>query len=167
MNRTKFITSILMMIIYIAPYSMEAVDFFSHINQCEEEISCCSVEIVEVEDSCCDDSGVESSDNLACESSHLSEQVHIDDCSDSIICQCCINTCMYQTLNINSHSFGVKVINSFDFKVIRNYTLDYNPFEKEKLSNIFVALSDKYDNIKYQKTQVELLSVQYFSSNLI
>ena len=74
---------------------------------------------------------------------------------------------MYQALNINSHSFGVKVINSIDFKVIRNYTLEYTPFEEENLSNIFVDISDKYDNIKYLKTQVELLSVQYYSSNLI
>lgn len=154
------------MIIYIAPYSLEAVDFFSHINQCEEEISCCSVEIIEVEDSCCENELV-SSDHLSCETAHLSEQTHIDDCSDSFICQCCIDTCLYQNLNINSHSFGVKIISSIDFKVIRNYTLENNIDEKENLANIYVAISDKYDNIKYQKTQVELLSVQYFSSNLI
>ncbi len=165
MYRIKFITSILMMLVYIAPISLEAGDFFTHINQCEEEITCCSQEeeVVIVEENCCAEESI--SDHNECSSSSINVSEHIDDCSDSIICKCCLDSCTFQ--NINASNVGVNITLSQNVKLVRTTIISHQSIEEDSIDDKVDFIIENHDDIKIRKSLLESISIQYFSSNLI
>ena len=105
MKIIRVLTSILLLVVYLLPISLEASDFFMRLNECEQETSCCEIE---VEKSCCNTKPTPK----------IIEKQH-SECTDSILCQCCIENCNYQKSSHSPKNIGFNVININSLNIIK------------------------------------------------
>ena len=150
MRVTKYITSILLVCIYILPISINIGDLFTHIDNCDVEESCC---VIVIEKTCCSEK----------EESH---PIHNEkQCEESIFCQYCLENCTIQTALDYEFNIGFNVIPNISYNIIPNESFD---FKIEKDNNDKVIIPEIFQNKEIQvfKTLHEFISPQYFSSNI-
>lgn len=150
MRTLKYITSILLICVYILPISINIGDLFTHIDNCDVEETCC---VIEVEKSCCSEK----------EESH---PIHSEkQCDDSIFCQYCLENCTIQNALESEFNIGFNVIPNISYKILPKEVFDFKN-EDNKVEKVIFPEITQHKEIQIFKTLHEFISPQYFSSNI-